>query len=115
MIVPVGIPRLLHTDVTRLGWEVWGPFLFSVIFPIVMTWPVWNYGIGQIGAARAGLFGFLVPIVAGFFSIPMLGTHFEGHQIVGAAVCIAGMILASAIGTFSSAEAWAERSLPLER
>lgn len=115
MIVPVGIPRLLHVDVTHLGWQVWGPFLFAVIFPIVMTWPVWNYGIGQIGAARAGLFGFLVPVIAGFFSISMLGTHFEAHQIIGAAVCIAGMILASTVGTFSNVQAWAERSLPLER
>ncbi|HTX58700.1 MAG TPA: DMT family transporter, partial [Verrucomicrobiae bacterium] len=29
MILPAGIPRLLHTDLTRLGWRVWGPFLFA--------------------------------------------------------------------------------------
>jgi drug/metabolite transporter (DMT)-like permease len=81
----------------------------------VLTWPVWNYGIGQIGAARVGLFGFLVPIVAGFASIPILGTRFEPHQLVGAAICIAGMMLASALGKFSVTAIWAERSLPLER
>jgi drug/metabolite transporter (DMT)-like permease len=115
MILPVGIPRLLHSDITHFGWEVWGPFAFAVVFPIVLTWPVWNYGIGQIGAARAGLFGFLVPIVAGFASIPILGTSFQPHQLVGAAVCIAGMMIASALGKFSVTAIWAERSLPLER
>jgi len=115
MILPVGIPRLLHSDITHFGWEVWGPFAFAVVFPIVLTWPVWNYGIGQIGAARAGLFGFLVPVVAGFTSIPLLGTRFEPHQLIGAAVCIVGMILASLLGKFSVTAIWAERSLPLER
>jgi drug/metabolite transporter (DMT)-like permease len=115
MILPAGVPRLVHADLGHLGWAVWGPFLFAVIFPIVLTWPVWNYGISQIGAARAGLFGFLVPIVAGFASVLILGARFEVHQIVGAAVCIGGMVLASLFGRFSIAAIWAERSMPLER
>ena len=115
MILPVGIPRLFHSDLTHLGWSVWGPFIFAVIFPVVLTWPVWNYGIAKIGAARAGLFGFLVPLVAGAGSILILGTHFEAHQILGALVCIAGMAVASVFGRFSLASIWAERTLPLER
>jgi drug/metabolite transporter (DMT)-like permease len=115
MILPAGLPRLVHADLGHLGWAVWGPFLFAVLFPIVLTWPVWNYGISQIGAARAGLFGFLVPIVAGFASIFIFGARFELHQIVGAAVCIGGMVLASLFGRFSVAAIWAERSMPLER
>jgi drug/metabolite transporter (DMT)-like permease len=115
MILPAGLPRLLHADLAHLGWVVWGPFLFAVLFPIVLTWPVWNYGISQIGAARAGLFGFLVPIVAGFGSVLVLRSRFEVHQIVGALICIAGMVLASLFGRFSIAAIWAERTQPLER
>ena len=115
MILPAGIPRLAHADLAHLGWAVWGPFLFAVLFPIVLTWPVWNYGIAVIGPARAGLFGFLVPIVAGIAGTLILGTRLEAHQIVGAAICIAGMILASLFGRYSVRAIWAERSLPLER
>jgi drug/metabolite transporter (DMT)-like permease len=115
MILPAGIPRLLHADLAHLGWRVWGPFLFAVIFPIVLTWPVWNYGISQIGAARAGLFGFLVPLVAGVASVFVLGARFEVHQIAGAAVCIGGMVAASLLGRFSIAEIWTERTMPLEK
>ena len=115
MILPAGIPRLAHADLAHLGWAVWGPFLFAVFFPIVLTWPVWNYGISVIGAARAGLFGFLVPIVAGFASVWVLGARLEAHQIAGAVVCIAGMFLASLFGRYSVSAIWAERSLPLER
>ncbi|HTU83630.1 MAG TPA: EamA family transporter, partial [Candidatus Acidoferrales bacterium] len=93
MILPAGIPRLLQAGVAHLGWRVWGPFAFAVFFPIVLTWPVWNYGISRIGAARAGLFGFLVPLVAGLASVFVLGSRFEPHQLLGAVVCIAGMTL----------------------
>jgi drug/metabolite transporter (DMT)-like permease len=115
MILPVGIPRLLHTDLAHLGWQVWGPFIFAVVFPIVLTWPVWNWGIAQIGPARAALFGFLTPLVAGVASVFVLDARFEQHQIVGAFVCIAGMMVASFFGRFSLSEIWTERSLPMER
>lgn len=115
MIAPAGIPRLMHSDVAHWGWTVWGPFLFAVVFPIVLTWPVWNYGISQIGAAQAGLFGFLVPLVAGTASVFILGSRFEAHQILGAVICLGGLAVASLFGRFSLAAVWAERSLPLER
>ncbi|MBV8489433.1 MAG: DMT family transporter [Candidatus Eremiobacteraeota bacterium] len=115
MILPVGLPRLLHADLAHVGWRVWGPFLFAVIFPIVLTWPVWNYGIAKIGAARAGLFGFLVPIVAGIASVFILGARFEVHQLVGGAICLGGMVMASLFGKFSVTAIWGERTLPLER
>lgn len=115
MILPAGIPRLVHADLAHAGWAVWGPFIFAVTFPIVLTWPVWNYGISKIGAARASLFGFLVPIVAGFASVPILHARFDRHQLLGAAVCIVGMVLATVLGRFSLAAIWAQRSLPLER
>ena len=115
MILPAGVPRLLHANLRAFGWNVWGPFLFAVIFPIVLTWPVWNYGIAKIGAARAGLFGFLVPIVAGIASTLILHAQFEQHQILGAAICLVGMTFATIFGRFSLGAIWAERSLPLER
>jgi drug/metabolite transporter (DMT)-like permease len=115
MIAPVGAARLSHVDLSHLGWAVWGPFIFAVVFPIVLTWPVWNYGIAQIGAARAGMFGFLVPIVAGFASVWILGSHLEPHQIAGAAICLGGMAIAMLLGRLSIASIWSERSAPLER
>lgn len=115
MILPAGIPRLLHSDLGHVGWAVWGPFLFAVFFPIVLTWPVWNHGIAVIGAARAGLFGFLVPIVSGLAEIALLGTRLAPHQVAGAIVCIGGMVVASLFGKYSVSAIWAERALPLER
>ncbi len=115
MILIGGLPELFHTDLGALGWRVWGPFVYAVIFPIVLTWPVWNYGISRIGAARVAIFGFLVPIVAGVASIPILHERYAVHQLVGAAICIVGMIMASLLGRFSAPATWSERTLPFER
>jgi drug/metabolite transporter (DMT)-like permease len=98
MILPFGVPHVLHTNLRQYGWGVWGPFLFAVLFPIVLTWPVWNYAIARLGAARTSLFGFLVPIIAGIASVPILGARFEPHQLIGAALCIGGMLLAVPAG-----------------
>jgi drug/metabolite transporter (DMT)-like permease len=115
MIAPVGALRLHGVNFAHLGWAVWGPFIFAVVFPIVLTWPVWNYGIAQIGPARAGLFGFLVPIVSGFAAIWILGSRLQPHQLTGAAVCLAGMALSLVLGRISVAGILTERTLPLER
>ena len=98
MILPIGAAGVLHTNLHRFGWSVWGPFAFAVLFPIVLTWPVWNYGIARLGAARTSLFGFLVPIIAGILSVPILGARFEAHQLIGAALCLGGMALAVPAG-----------------
>ena len=123
MIAPVGAVRLglqLHSpahrlDLLHLGWAVWGPFIFAVVFPIVLTWPVWNYGIARIGPARAGLFGFLVPIVSGFAAVWILGSRLVSHQLIGATICLAGMALSLLLGRISVAGVMTERTLPLER
>ena len=73
---------LAARDIARFGWEVWGPFAFAVVFPIVLTWPVWNTRSNR-AARRLSVF---VPIVAGFASIPILGTHSNRTQIVGAVI-----------------------------
>jgi drug/metabolite transporter (DMT)-like permease len=117
MIAPVGAFRfVLHpVDLSHLGWAVWGPFIFAVVFPIVLTWPVWNYGIARIGPARAGLFGFLVPIVSGFAAVWILGSRLEPHQLAGAGICLTGMALSLLLGRISVAGALTERTLPMER
>ncbi|HEY5256757.1 MAG TPA: DMT family transporter [Candidatus Baltobacteraceae bacterium] len=115
MIVPSGIPAILHTNFARVPWHVWAIFSYSVLFPIMLTYPVWSWGMTRIGAARVSLFSYLVPVIAGALSIPLLGAHIFGHELVGAAVCIIGMIVASILGRFSLAEWWSSRTLGVER
>lgn len=112
MIVPGGIESMIHTDYARVGWLTWGIFAFAVLFPVLLTYPVWSWGITQIGAARVSLFSYLTPIVAGIAAVPLLGSRIGGHQLVGAAICLVGMIVATLLGHVTL---WNSRTLSVER
>ena len=115
MIVPGGLPALVHTDFARLTREVWGILAYAVLFPIVLTYPVWSLGIREIGAARVSLFSYFVPIIAGGLSMPLLHATVTAYEAAGAFVCIAGMALATVFGHHSLTQWWASRTVSIER
>ncbi|MDQ2864789.1 MAG: DMT family transporter [Candidatus Eremiobacteraeota bacterium] len=115
MIAPGGVPALLHTNFAHLGWDVWWRLMYATTFPILLTYPVWSYAITRIGAGRVSMFGFLVPVMAGLLSIPILHAHFTIYELVGAAVCLAGMLISNAFARISLTALWAQRTLPFER
>ncbi len=115
MILPVGVPAMLHTDFSHLGAPFWGTFAFAVFFPIVLTYPVWSYGITVLGASRVALFAFLMPVIAGIASVPILHAQFAAYQVIGAAVCLGGLIFASPLGRVSLVELWTQRVAAIRR
>ncbi len=115
MIVPGGLWAIVHTPYANLTWQVWAIFTYAVLFPILLTYPVWTWAIGKAGAARVSLFSYLVPVIAGLLSIPLLGATIAPYEIAGSLVCICGMIVATALSRFSIAEWWASRTLGIER
>lgn len=115
MLAPGGIPALAHTDLTRLGFDVWWRLIFAALFPVLLTYPVWSWAITRLGAGRVSIFSFLTPVLAGLLSVPILHSTFAWYQIVGGAVCIAGMLLANVLGRVSLTALWAQRTMPLER
>ncbi len=115
IIAPGGIPALARTDFAALGWDVWWRLIYATLFPILLTYPVWSYGIGRIGAARVSIFSFLVPVLTGLLSVPILHASFPRYELLGAAICIAGMFVANLLGRVSLTSIWSQRTLPLER
>jgi len=115
MIVPSGIGAIAHTDFAAVSPGSWGAFAFAVFFPIMLTYPVWSWGISLIGAGRVSLFSFLTPVIAGVLSIPILHARFDGHQLLGAGVCLAGMLVSNLLGKTSLAALWSWRTVGVER
>jgi len=104
--------RVNYGTLPPLDWAIWS---YAVVFPIVLTYPIWSYAISRLGAGRTSLFQFAVPVITGFLSVPLLHNRFEPHQIIGAAVCIAGMAISQLLGVYSLAQIWTQRTLPLKR
>lgn len=115
MILPGAIPEMVRQDWSQVTLLDWGIFAYAVTFPIVLTYPVWSYGISQLGAGRTSLFQFAVPVIAGFLSVALLRSHIYRHEIVGAAVCIAGMAISQLLGKVSLTAIWAQRIHGMER
>ncbi len=115
MIAPGGIPALVHTDLGAVSWDVWWRLIYATLFPILLTYPVWSHGISRLGAGRASIFSFLTPVLTGLLSIPIVHAKFSSYELVGAAVCLGGMILSYVLGRTSLTAIWAQRTLPLER
>lgn len=115
IILPGAIPRMLHGEFQAFEPIDWGIFAFALIFPILLTYPLWSMGISRIGAARTSLFQFATPVIAGLLSAPLLHDRFAAHQLYGGAICIAGMIFAQILGRFSLSAIWAQRTIPLKR
>jgi drug/metabolite transporter (DMT)-like permease len=114
IILPGALPRMIHENYAALPAADWWVFAFSVVFPIVLTFPVWSWGISVLGAGRASLFQFTVPVLAGLLSIAILHSRIEVHQIIGTAVCIGGMAISQLLGKFSLTAIWAERTVSLK-
>jgi len=114
IILPGALPRMLHQNYAALPAADWWVFAYSVIFPIVLTFPIWSWGISILGAGRASLFQFTVPVLAGLLSIAILHSRIELHQIIGTAVCIGGMAISQLLGKLSLTAIWAERTVSLK-
>src|SRR6185437_13178483 len=106
---------LLHTDLPSISWDVWWRLIYATLFPILLTYPVWSYGISSLGAARASIFSFLVPVLTGLLSVPLVHASFTGYELVGAAICLAGMIVSYLLCRISLTAIWAQRTLHFER
>jgi drug/metabolite transporter (DMT)-like permease len=115
IILPGAIPQMFAQDWHAVTALDWGVLAYAVVFPVLLTYPVWSYGISQLGAGRASLFQFGVPILAGILSVPILRDRFEPHQLLGAAVCIGGMVVSQLLGTYSLTALWAQRMQGLRR
>jgi len=115
MILPGAIPRMIAQDWRHVSALDWTILTYAVVFPIVLTYPVWSYAISQMGAGRVSMFQFAVPVLTGFLSVPLLHARIENHEIVGAAVCIGGMAVSQLLGKYSLGALWAKRTMPMGR
>ncbi len=104
MIAPGGIVALAHTNLFAVSWDVWWRLIFATIFPVLLTYPVWTRAIGILGAGRVSMFSFLTPVLTGLLSVPILHAAFPGYELVGAAICLCGMLVASIKGTQPSTQ-----------
>ncbi|HEY7127733.1 MAG TPA: DMT family transporter [Ktedonobacterales bacterium] len=93
-LAPVGIPALLAQHWEKVTWPSWLVIAYAVVFPIYVSYTIWNWAIGLRGVGYVTLYNYLVPILGGVVSFLVLGEQFSPGQLGGAAVVVAGLLVA---------------------
>jgi len=69
--------------------------LYVAIFPSVIAYSFYNRAVESIGANRAGVFLYVVPVFSTLMAISLLGERLEFHHVAGFALIFTGVILAA--------------------
>ena len=98
ILLPAGLPALVHTNLATLGWGVWWRIVYATLFPILLTYPVWIWGINKLGTGKGSIVAFFLPVLTGILSVPILHATFPSYEVAGTIVCLGGMFFAFALG-----------------
>jgi drug/metabolite transporter (DMT)-like permease len=93
-LAPLGVPAVLAQDWSRVTWPVWAIIPYSVLFPIYITYSIWNWAITRRGAAYVSLYSYAVPLTSGLVGFALAGEPLSVGQLLSAVVVLGGMLLA---------------------
>ena len=94
LIVLVSVPAMVRQDWSAVSATSWWILAYATVFPVYVAYLLWNWAIRRRGIAGAVVYGFLVPIAAGALAVALLGERPTVEQVVGAALVVAGLVLA---------------------
>ena len=70
--------------------------VYFAVFPSILSYLFWNRGVQQVGANRAGLFLYLVPVFGIVLAITFLGERLHLFHLAGAASIFTGIYISTA-------------------
>lgn len=81
---------------TPIQWQsdLYVMIAYLAIFPSILAYLFWNYGVEKLGAHKAGLFIHLVPLWGMVLSVIFLGEDVQAFHLWGIGLIFAGIYLA---------------------
>ncbi|HEY7348870.1 MAG TPA: DMT family transporter [Ktedonobacterales bacterium] len=93
-LAPVGVPALFHQHWSLVTWRSWAVVGYGVVFPVYVSYSIWNWAIIRRGVGYVTLYNYPTPVLGGAVAFLLLGEGFSAGQLLGAAVVLAGLLLA---------------------
>lgn len=87
-------PELSTYPMEYISFSSWLLILFTVIFPIVIAYQLYNFAVRTLGVERTIIYVYLVPVLVGIIAIPIGLENFSVNKFLGSIVVISGMIIA---------------------
>jgi drug/metabolite transporter (DMT)-like permease len=78
-----------------VSWSVAAMIAYVAIFPSVLAFIFYNAGVKSLGPSIAGQFLYLTPVLTAILAVVLLGESFELYHLVGLAVIVLGLYLAT--------------------
>jgi drug/metabolite transporter (DMT)-like permease len=97
-LIPLWIWELISRPVMRLDANNLLSLFYVAVFPSTLAYLCFNRGVQLIGANRAAPFFHLVPVFGSAMAILLLGEELRLFHLVGYALVLAGVVIASRRG-----------------
>ena len=97
-LTPLYLVELSQGSSMTFSFATVGAVLYVAVFASAVGFTLWNVGVQQVGANRAGIFMHLHPAFTAALAIPILGESLQLHQGVGISLIFSGIYLATASG-----------------
>jgi drug/metabolite transporter (DMT)-like permease len=94
LLLLVGLPALGQVSWTHVSAWTWGSVAYGGLCAMVIAYLLWYHGVRHIGPTRTALYGQLQPVIAVLFAWAVLGEVPTVWQGLGAALVLAGLVLA---------------------
>ncbi len=96
--LPAIIAEYLLRGPPQLGVREIASVLYIGAAPTLIAMLLYTYGVGRVGAVRAGIFVHFMPVFATLFAVLVLGEAFHPYHGVGFVLVAGGAILALSFG-----------------
>lgn len=101
ILMIAGIPLLLLLFLVEYFWVVsvsftsstFSAFAYVAIFPSILAYLLWGYGVKEMGPNVAALSCYLMPLFTALMAIPMLGEVLHLYHLVGGLLILVGLYL----------------------
>ncbi|WP_432455028.1 MULTISPECIES: DMT family transporter [unclassified Agarivorans] len=67
---------------------------YVAVFPSLLAYQSWNYGVKVVGASVAGQYIHLMPLFGAILSVSLLGEQLAVYHLIGASFIAAGLLVA---------------------
>lgn len=99
LCVPMLLPFYLYELFSVGGFDVslgnLGAIAYTAVCASLVAYFAWTYGVRVVGASRAALTSYLMPVFTALLGWLLLGEHLQSFHWVGATLIFSGLLLAT--------------------
>lgn len=99
MILPFYLFELAQGAQVNINATTLGAIVYTALFASLIAYLAWNHGIRVVGAAKAALTSYLMPVFTAILAWLLLGEGLLAYHWIGGALIFSGLLLATQMKT----------------